>query len=82
MDERAVKMREELHEMAKPVARYADDEDLEEMRRNEEREGDPMLEYMRSKRKKEGGGGGGGKIKPQYQGSYMPNRYGITEFFK
>lgn len=41
----------ELHEFSKPLARYADDTDLDEMLRKQERDGDPMLEYLRSKEK-------------------------------
>jgi len=36
--------------MSKPLARYADDEDLDQHLRDQEREGDPMLEYIRSKK--------------------------------
>lgn len=41
----------ESHEMSKPVARYADDKDLEEHLRNQYRTGDPMAEYFRKKAK-------------------------------
>ena len=41
---------DELYEMSKPLARYADDEDLEKMLREREREGDPMLAFIRSKK--------------------------------
>ena len=64
-------MKSDTHEMSKPVARYADDFDLEEMRRNEEKDGDPMLEYMRNKRKKEGKTV---NVKQMYHGSFNPNR--------
>lgn len=40
---------EEDHEFSKPVARYADDSDLDALLRSKERDGDPMLEYLRSK---------------------------------
>jgi pre-mRNA-splicing factor CWC26 len=43
-------LQQTLHEMSKPLARYADDEDLEQHLRDQEREGDPMLEYIRSKK--------------------------------
>lgn len=46
------KLQNDLHEMNKPLARYADDEDLEKYLKEQEREGDPMLEYMRKKKKK------------------------------
>ena len=42
-------MADELYEMSKPLARYADDEDLEKMLRERERDGDPMLAFMRKK---------------------------------
>lgn len=40
--------------MSKPLARYADDADLDKRLRNQEREGDPMLEYIKQKQIKEG----------------------------
>ena len=44
------KMADELYEMSKPLARYADDEDLERMLKAREREGDPMLAFIRKSR--------------------------------
>lgn len=41
----------ETHEMNKPIARYADDEDLDGYLRNQSRDGDPMAEYFRKKTK-------------------------------
>lgn len=46
------KMEQELYEMSKPLARYADDEDLERHLKEQEREGDPMLAYIRKKKRK------------------------------
>lgn len=43
----------DLKEMEKPLARYADDEDLEKYLKEVERDGDPMLQYLRKKRKKQ-----------------------------
>lgn len=40
----------ETHEMNKPMARYANDEDLEEYLKNQCLDGDPMAEYFRKKR--------------------------------
>lgn len=40
---------EEDHEFSKPLARYADDNDLDALLRSKDRDGDPMLEYLRSK---------------------------------
>lgn len=39
----------ETHEMSKPIARYADDNDLEHYLRNQCRDGDPMAKYMQKK---------------------------------
>ncbi|XP_024884866.1 BUD13 homolog isoform X2 [Temnothorax curvispinosus] len=68
------KLKNDLYEMNKPLARYADDEDLEKQLRERMREFDPMEEYLKQKQIKEG------KRKPdppQYHGSYAPNRFGI-----
>lgn len=46
---------EDLHEMDKPMARGADDQDLEVYLKNREREEDPMLQYMRKKKEKQSG---------------------------
>ena len=43
---------EALHEASKPLARYRDDEDLDEEQRNQEREGDPMLAFIKKKKSK------------------------------
>lgn len=40
--------------MHKPLARYADDADLDKHLREQEREGDPMLKYIKEKQIKEG----------------------------
>lgn len=53
VDDQNEKLAQELHEMTKPFARYADDEDLEKYLKEQEREGDPMLAYIRKKKKKE-----------------------------
>lgn len=42
-----------LHEVDKPLARYRDDEDLEKMLKDQEREDDPMLAYMKQKKTKQ-----------------------------
>ena len=42
-----------VYEMSKPLARYRDDEDLERLQRDQEREGDPMLAYLRRKKAKQ-----------------------------
>ena len=45
------KLQDELYEMSKPLARYADDEDLERMLKARERDGDPMLKFIKKKPK-------------------------------
>lgn len=40
----------DLHEMQKPLARYADDSDLENLLKSKIRDGDPMLEYITNNR--------------------------------
>ena len=47
------KVEDYLHEVDKPLARYRDDEDLEKMLKDQEREDDPMLAYMKQKKKKQ-----------------------------
>lgn len=74
VEDREEKLKDDLYEMSKPLARYADDADLDKRLREQEREGDPMLEYIKQKQIKEG------KRKPdrpKYEGSFMPNRFGI-----
>ena len=41
-----------LHEAEKPLARYSDDADLDARLREQEREGDTMLAYIRKKKEK------------------------------
>lgn len=73
------KRAQDLHEMQKPLARYADDTDLEDMLKNREREGDPMLEYLRKKNREKAKKDPNAKPeKPIYQGDCgPPNRFGI-----
>lgn len=40
----------DLHEISKPLARYSDDKDLEELLKKQDRDGDPMLNYIRNKK--------------------------------
>lgn len=58
IEDKEEKLKNYLHEISKPLARYADDADLDKALREQEKEGDPMLEYIRKKKIKEG------KIKP------------------
>ncbi|CAG9836637.1 unnamed protein product [Diabrotica balteata] len=72
---------EQQKEMNKPLARYADDEDLERYLKEQEREGDPMLAYIRKKKKKIAVEHGIPE-KPMYMGDFMPNRYGIRPGYR
>lgn len=54
-----------MKEMQKPLARYIDDEDLDQMLREQEREGDPMADFMRKKKAKERPGTKGQYSQPQ-----------------
>ncbi|PVD27610.1 hypothetical protein C0Q70_12774 [Pomacea canaliculata] len=68
-----------LHEMAKPLARYKDDEDLDRMMRDLDREGDPMAAFLKKKKTKEESGNG----RPQYKGpAPPPNRFGIMPGYR
>ena len=60
------KMADDLYEMSKPLARYADDEDLEQMLKEREREGDPMLAFMKKKKLS-----GQGKTRPKKGWRYL-----------
>ncbi|XP_034281114.1 BUD13 homolog [Pantherophis guttatus] len=65
-----------VKEMQKPLARYIDDQDLDQMLREQEREGDPMADFMR--KKKAAKEGQGTKEKPKYNGPAPPlNRFNI-----
>lgn len=77
------KMREaEHHEMSKPLARYAGDDDLEDHLRKQERDGDPMLAYIREKEREKKRGTGQLVTMPKYQGSYPDNRFGIPPGYR
>ena len=45
------KAADDLYEMSKPLARYRDDEDLEALLKQKERDGDPMLAFIKKKSK-------------------------------
>ncbi|XP_023029687.2 uncharacterized protein [Leptinotarsa decemlineata] len=72
---------EQLNVMSKPLARYADDEDLEKYLKDQERDGDPMLMYMRKKKKKKAVEAGISE-KPVYLGEFLPNRFGIRPGYR
>lgn len=70
------KLQDAVNEMDKPFARYADDEDLERYLKEQDREGDPMLDYIRKKRRRNDIETGK-PVKQQFEGEFMPNRFGI-----
>jgi pre-mRNA-splicing factor CWC26 len=51
VEQQSTRLNEALHEISKPLARYADDEDLDEYMKNQVRDGDPMLKFLSSKKK-------------------------------
>ncbi|XP_068274362.1 BUD13 homolog [Nyctibius grandis] len=64
-----------VKEMQKPLARYIDDQDLDRMLREQEREGDPMAEFIKKRKAKESKEK---KEKPRYKGPAPPlNRFNI-----
>ncbi|XP_053449525.1 BUD13 homolog isoform X2 [Nycticebus coucang] len=64
-----------MKEMQKPLARYIDDEDLDRMLREQEREGDPMAEFIKKNKAKENKNK---KVRPRYSGpAPPPNRFNI-----
>ncbi|EDV22405.1 uncharacterized protein TRIADDRAFT_28663 [Trichoplax adhaerens] len=75
------KLADAAHEINKPFARYADDADLDQQQREAERDGDPMLDYIKKKKNKRLGG----KIKekPKYKGPLPPpNRFNIMPGYR
>jgi pre-mRNA-splicing factor CWC26 len=72
---------EYAHEASKPLARFADDEDLKDHLRNQERIDDPMLQYMRKKRKEENASRGVME-KPKYRGDFPDNRFNIRPGYR
>ncbi|XP_057347146.1 BUD13 homolog isoform X2 [Manis pentadactyla] len=64
-----------IKEMQKPLARYIDDEDLDRMLREQEREGDPMANFIKKNKAKENKNK---KVSPRYSGpAPPPNRFNI-----
>lgn len=49
VEDAAERLADAMKEMSKPLARYADDEDLDKFLKAQEREGDPMLDYIKRK---------------------------------
>ncbi|XP_054723975.1 BUD13 homolog [Uloborus diversus] len=76
-ENRQKKLEDDLYEMTKPLARYCDDEDLEEQLKSVIHEEDPMAEYMRKKKRKNE------PAVPIYRGpAPPPNRFGIQPGYR
>ncbi|CAO1353811.1 unnamed protein product [Diamesa hyperborea] len=69
------------HEVNKPLARMADDQDLQDHLKDQERADDPMLQYMR-KKKTEENRKKGIEEKPLYKGQFPQNRYNIPPGYR
>ncbi|CAN9501323.1 unnamed protein product [Ophioblennius macclurei] len=73
------KLEDAVHEAQKPLARHRDDEDLDRMLREQEREGDPMAAMLRRKKER----GPKAQAKPQYKGPPPPpNRFNILPGYR
>lgn len=73
VQQQKAELADRLHEMNKPLARHADDRDLELELKSRTRADDPMAEYMARKHAKHTS-----KSRPRYDKSDPPaNRYGI-----
>ncbi|KAB5548929.1 hypothetical protein PHYPO_G00061340 [Pangasianodon hypophthalmus] len=71
-----------LREAQKPLARHIDDEDLDKMLREQEREGDPMAALLRKKKEKNAKTKGV-KERPRYKGPPPPpNRFNIMPGYR
>lgn len=72
-------IQDSLHELSKPLARYKDDKDLDQMMREQDRAGDPMLAFIKKKKKPEKEG----KERPRYKGPPPPpNRFNIMPGYR
>lgn len=75
------RLEDALNEAQKPLARHFDDEDLDRMLREQEREGDPMAAMLR--RKKDRNTNSKTKAKPRYKGpAPPPNRFNILPGYR
>lgn len=73
------KLEDALREAQKPLARHCDDEDLDRMLREQEREGDPMAAMLRRKKDRSAKT----QEKPRYKGpAPPPNRFNILPGYR
>lgn len=54
MEDHSDNLRRDLHEMNKPLARHADDADMNRDLKDQLHDGDPMLQYIKKKKTKDG----------------------------
>ena len=47
------KLKDDMYEMTKPLARSREDQDLERLLKERDREGDPMLVFLKKKKKRQ-----------------------------
>ncbi|BFZ61387.1 Pre-mRNA-splicing factor cwc26 [Saitoella coloradoensis] len=76
--EREMRRRELEAMKAAPLARRADDSEINEELKKRERWNDPAAAFLKSTRKTEAAAGS----KPVYQGGFPPNRYGIRPGYR
>ncbi|XP_050439234.1 BUD13 homolog [Adelges cooleyi] len=70
----------DMHEMQKPLARYADDQDLEDLLKSKVRDGDPMLDYIRNNKADADDDVSPDGVRHEirvFRGFCPPNRFGI-----
>ncbi|CAK6953859.1 BUD13 homolog [Scomber scombrus] len=73
------KLEDAVHEAQKPLARHHDDEDLDRMLREQEREGDPMAAMLRRKKDRNPKT----QDKPRYKGpAPPPNRFNLQPGYR
>ncbi|XP_041865266.1 BUD13 homolog isoform X2 [Melanotaenia boesemani] len=73
------KLEDAMHEAQKPLARHYDDEDLDRMLREQEREGDPMAAMLRRKKDRNTKA----QDKPRYNGpAPPPNRFNLQPGYR
>lgn len=81
VEDHRARLDEISHEMSKPLARYANDNDLDEHLKCQERIGDPMLDYIRQKRQEKRKELGIPEM-PKYEGQFPDNRFNIRPGYR
>lgn len=79
IQEQEARVQDYLHESSKPLARLKGDKDLEGNLKDIERQGDPMLKYIRERKRERG------ELppeKPIYKGNFPPNRFNIRPGYR